>query len=59
MTGSGQYVEVQSSGEEATFSRLQMNELLDLAEKGIGELVALQKGLPLKIGNRDTPQQMD
>ena len=43
MTGSGQYVEVQSSGEEATFSRPQMNELLDLAEKGIRELVALQK----------------
>ena len=43
MTGSGQYVEVQSSGEESTFSRSQMNELLDLAEKGIGELVALQK----------------
>ena len=43
MTGSGKYVEVQSSGEEATFSRPQMNELLDLAEKGIGELVALQK----------------
>jgi len=43
MTGSGQYVEVQSSGEEATFSRPQMNELFDLAEKGIGELVALQK----------------
>jgi ribonuclease PH len=43
MTGSGQYVEVQSSGEEATFSRTQMNELLDLAEKGTRELVALQK----------------
>ena len=43
MTGSGQYVEVQSSGEEATFSRPQMNELLDLAEKGIRELVAFQK----------------
>ena len=43
MTGSGQYVEVQSSGEESTFSRSQMNELLDLAEKGIRELVVLQK----------------
>ncbi len=43
MTGSGQYVEVQSSGEESTFSRPQMSELLDLAEKGIRELVALQK----------------
>jgi ribonuclease PH len=43
MTGSGEFVEIQSSGEEATFSRTQMNELLDLAEKGTGELVALQK----------------
>ena len=39
MTGSGQFVEVQSSGEEATFSRTQLNELLSLAEKGVFELV--------------------
>ena len=43
MTGSGQFVEVQSSGEEATFSRIQLNELLALAEKGVYELVDLQK----------------
>ena len=43
MTGSGEFVEVQSSGEEATYSRSQLDELLDLAEKGIGELVDLQK----------------
>ena len=43
MTGSGQFVEVQSSGEEATFSRTQLNELLALAEKGVYELVDLQK----------------
>jgi ribonuclease PH len=43
MTGSGQYVEIQSSGEEATFSRSQMDELLGLAEKGIDELVVHQK----------------
>jgi len=42
MTGSGQFVEVQSSGEEATYSRAQLDELLALSEKGIQELVELQ-----------------
>ncbi|TVP78461.1 MAG: ribonuclease PH [Puniceicoccaceae bacterium] len=42
MTGSGKYVEVQSSGEEATFSREEMDALLDLGAKGIAELNALQ-----------------
>ena len=43
MTGSGHFVEVQASGEEAVFSRQQLDDLLLLAEKGIGELVELQK----------------
>ena len=43
MTGSGQFVEVQSSGEEATYTRDQLDELLALAEKGIAELVQKQK----------------
>jgi ribonuclease PH len=43
ITGSGEFVEVQSSGEEATYSRAQLDELLGLAEKGIGELIDLQK----------------
>ena len=43
MTGSGEFVEVQSSGEEATYSRSQLDELLGLAEKGIGELIEAQK----------------
>jgi ribonuclease PH len=43
MTGSGEFVEVQSSGEEATYTRAQLDELLTLAEKGISELVAAQK----------------
>ncbi|MGE4325862.1 MAG: ribonuclease PH [Pseudodonghicola sp.] len=43
MTGSGRLVEVQMSAEGSTFTRAQMTELLDLAEKGIGELVAAQK----------------
>lgn len=42
MTGSGKYVEVQSSGEEATFSREEMDTLLELGAKGITEITALQ-----------------
>ena len=42
MTGSGQYVEVQSSGEEATFDRAQLDALLELGAKGISELSKLQ-----------------
>ncbi len=42
MTASGRQIEVQMSAEGATFSRDQMNQLLDLAEKGVGELVAAQ-----------------
>jgi len=43
MTGSKQLIEVQMSAEGATYSRDQMNALMDLAEKGVGELVAIQK----------------
>lgn len=42
MTRSGQLIEVQMSAEGATFSRAQMNELLDLADKGVAELSTLQ-----------------
>ncbi|MGB0257872.1 MAG: ribonuclease PH [Coraliomargarita sp.] len=42
MTGAGKYVEVQSSGEEATFEREQLDELLALGAKGIVELNELQ-----------------
>ncbi len=43
MTGSGGFVEIQGTAEGATFSRDEMAALLGLAEKGIGELVAMQK----------------
>ena len=43
MRGDGQLIEVQMSAEGATFSRDQMTALLDLADKGIRQLVALQK----------------
>ncbi len=42
LTGSGRLVEVQMSAEGSTYSRAQMDELLDLSEKGIAELVAAQ-----------------
>ena len=43
LTGSGKLIEVQMSAEGSVFSRDQMNQLMDLAEKGVGELVAAQK----------------
>jgi ribonuclease PH len=43
MTGSGRLIEVQMSAEGATFSRQQMSDLMTLADKGVGILVAAQK----------------
>lgn len=43
MTGNGEFVEVQGTGEECTYTRAQLNNLLDLAEKGNRELIQLQK----------------
>ena len=42
MTGGGQFVEVQSSGEESTFSHEQLQSLLALAKTGLQELAAVQ-----------------
>jgi ribonuclease PH len=44
MTAEGEYVEVQGTGEGGPFSRQMMDRLLELAEKGIKELLAAQKG---------------
>jgi ribonuclease PH len=44
MTGAGHFVEVQGTAEGVAFTRKEMDALLALAEKGIGELVALQRG---------------
>lgn len=43
MTGAGHFVEVQGTAEGVAFSRSEMTALLDLAEKGITELMALQQ----------------
>lgn len=42
MTGSGKYVEAQSSGEEATFSREELDKLLALGARGIESISELQ-----------------
>ena len=43
MTDAGHFVEVQGTAEGAAFDRATMNRLLDLAQKGINDLIALQK----------------
>ncbi len=43
MTGSGRFVEVQGTGEEATFSEDELHALLRLARGGITQLTALQR----------------
>lgn len=58
MTGAGEFVELQGTGEESTFSRNQLQNLLELAEKGIHELIQAQKDtlgdLANLIGKKDT-----
>jgi ribonuclease PH len=43
MTGAGHFVEVQGTAEGAAFSRKDMDAMMALAEKGIGELMDLQR----------------
>jgi ribonuclease PH len=43
MTGAGAFVEVQGTAEGAPFTERDMQAMLKLATKGIGELIALQK----------------
>lgn len=43
MTGAGEFVEIQGTGEQGEFSRTQLGEMLDVAEKGCRELVAAQQ----------------
>ena len=43
MTGKGDFVEIQGTAEGKAFSRRQLDQLLDVAEKGIQELMAAQR----------------
>jgi len=43
MNDKGEYIELQGTGESGTFLRGELEQLLDIAESGIGRLVQLQK----------------
>ncbi|HEX7686922.1 MAG TPA: ribonuclease PH [Burkholderiaceae bacterium] len=43
MTGAGHFIEIQGTAEGAPFSRIEMNQMLDLADGGIRQLIAAQK----------------
>ena len=42
-TGSGKFIEIQGTAEREPFNREQMNEMLELAEKGINQLFTIQR----------------
>lgn len=42
MTGAGNFVEIQGTGEEASFNRAEVDRMLDLAEQGIRTLIDYQ-----------------
>jgi ribonuclease PH len=48
-TEDGEFVEVQGSGEEATFVQSHLDQLLELARKGIAELIAAQRAVLARI----------
>ncbi len=50
MTDKNELVEIQGTGEESTFKREELNDLLDLAELGIKELINIQKKALKDIG---------
>jgi len=49
MTSRGEFIEVQGTSERNTFNKAQMDKLVDLARKGIGELVNLQKNALIEV----------
>ena len=42
-TADGEFVEIQGTGEEAPFTRSELNQILNLGEKGIKQMIQLQK----------------
>ena len=49
MNERGQFIEVQGTGEEALFSKTELFEMVDLAEKGIKSLIEKQKDALIDI----------
>lgn len=52
MTGKGDFVEVQGTGESGTFSRATMNQMMDLSEIGIRKIFQLQKEVLMELGEQ-------
>lgn len=52
MTDRGEFVEIQGTGEESTFTHNQLLEMLDVAKLGIESIVELQKQVLGSISNR-------
>ncbi|RFU65919.1 ribonuclease PH [Peribacillus glennii] len=52
MTRSGEFVELQGTGEEATFSMVELQELLASAQEGLNELFEAQKAALGKIADK-------
>jgi ribonuclease PH len=45
MTGAGRFVEVQGTAEGLPFSRAELDDLLGLAQSGIGRIIDLQRAV--------------
>lgn len=43
MTEEGEFIEVQGTGEEKPYTRKELNELIDLGEKGVRQMIQVQK----------------
>lgn len=51
MSGEGKFIEIQGTGEQAPFSREHFDSLLDIAEKGINQLIEIQKNILGELSN--------
>jgi ribonuclease PH len=56
MTGAGKFIEVQGTAEGKSFSRTELDTLLGLAEKGIAEIIELQRSL---LATAPSPRSLD
>ena len=63
MTDKGEFIEIQGTGEESPFNKVQLREMMELAEKGIYELIEIQKQslgeIADKVGTYDENDSSD
>ena len=63
MTDKGEFIEIQGTGEESPFNKTQLREMMELAEKGIQELIEIQKQslgeIADKVGTYDENDSSD